>query len=487
MIGRGKRATWVAFDRGGTERARFDASANMGVAWRVFQERFRTIADEPGVEIRAYDHREAVVRSDALLEAAHAAAPKTREDQIAFEQTLGAGSRATLFRPHAAKRAEKVVPVTISRIMDDGAFFMRELRGYVYPHKPGGPFEPAASRLIPRVAGRTRAESAEAARAKERGLVAAQEARADRERAQADAAFRRDVERRAAGPRLDVDSLIEGRGGDIGPELAEEARRRASTIDVNPGGSMRHYRRNPRSHEPYGLTERSLEDQVRILKTLKRSDLIRWLEWNDPNGVWSDEGFRREFDDDPPPTEHYRGVILAMLQDDDQPEQNAATWNRRYFTNPGPRRAHANVGKKALDTWWAAIPSDKVFMCSGGCGAKGNKKQLSVQHPEWVGGRVDVAFCPPCANAENERRRGEARDHREKTGARCICCGKLATYEAGTIEDGKADLCGRCMKAAQRGQQRGLAAMPGGMGLFMGGGSPRNKATLIAWAKAGGA
>lgn len=43
------------------------------------------------------------------------------------------------------------------------------------------------------------------------------------------------------------------------------------------------------------VTEISEDDLIILVNALTREDLIEWLMWNDPNGVYSDEQSLKEF------------------------------------------------------------------------------------------------------------------------------------------------------------------------------------------------
>ncbi len=55
-------------------------------------------------------------------------------------------------------------------------------------------------------------------------------------------------------------------------------------------------------------------ERHRLLTTWTRHDMIDWLCWNDPNGIWTDEDMRRE-DMDPMSEEEAVDQIMAFVEE----------------------------------------------------------------------------------------------------------------------------------------------------------------------------
>lgn len=233
------RALWKAYVKG-VEVAEFEAS-NVDTAWRMANRRNQDVDELKRVEARP-----------PLPGAKEPEVAPTRDyrEQRAFEESLRAGSPATLYSPEERNKQRRLVPVTIGRVYDraqntiaggpDAAsFFIRDFLWSVAGSKEET-WSPSNRRLIPRVPGTlTRAERStrerEASMAKERDAFAARERRAAEQASKAQAARDRDLARRSRGPLLTDESLLPFTIGSGGEGLRADAARRASTLELNPG------------------------------------------------------------------------------------------------------------------------------------------------------------------------------------------------------------------------------------------------------------
>jgi hypothetical protein len=67
----------------------------------------------------------------------------------------------------------------------------------------------------------------------------------------------------------------------------------------------------------YRITELSERDLRFELQDWSRQDLISWLCWNDPNGVYTDEDSLREFDNRMSKEEGIEIVVRQIVQGED--------------------------------------------------------------------------------------------------------------------------------------------------------------------------
>ena len=67
----------------------------------------------------------------------------------------------------------------------------------------------------------------------------------------------------------------------------------------------------------YRITELSERDLRFELQDWSRQDLISWLCWNDPNGVYADEDSLREFDNRMSKEEGIEIVVRQIVQGED--------------------------------------------------------------------------------------------------------------------------------------------------------------------------